>query len=86
MFILEEYKNKEFGTYYSETKTYKKYDFVIPDIKIAIEFDGDHYHDNPKIYKPSDHLKGFGMSKFSAKEIWERDRQNKDKIIRKKRI
>ena len=75
--------NKEFGTYDSETKTYKKYDFVIPDIKIAIEFDGDHYHGNPKIYKPSDHLKGFGMSKFSAKEIWKRDRI-KTKLLEKR--
>lgn len=66
--------NKEFGIYDKKHKKYNFFDFVIPKIKYAIEYNGDHYHGNPKIYKPNGYLKGRGCTKIKAKEKWKEDK------------
>lgn len=70
--------NHEYGIIDTKSGTYKKYDFVCPNLKISIEFHGDHYHGNPLFYSPSDKLKGKGQSKVTAKDIWERDNYKKE--------
>jgi very-short-patch-repair endonuclease len=65
--------NKEFGVYDDGTDTYRKFDFVISDIKLAVEFDGDHYHGNPALYKPLDKLRGRGCTSLTATEKWDMD-------------
>lgn len=75
--------NGEYGVYSREYKRYFKYDFVSIDLKIAIEFNGDHYHGNPILYKPDDQLKGWGQ-KNTAKTAWELDRIKK-KVLKDER-
>jgi very-short-patch-repair endonuclease len=75
--------NNEYGVYDEIHKTYKKFDFVILDLKLVIEFDGDHYHGNPRIYSPKDFLKGWGMTKTLAEDKWGIDFY-KDNLIRNK--
>lgn len=48
------------------------YDFVIPDLKLAIEFNGDFWHANPKVYSENDLLR-FRGNAVTASEIWQRD-------------
>lgn len=76
--------NGEYGVYSREFKRYFKYDFVSVDLKIAIEFNGDHYHGNPILYKPNDYLKGWGQTNTTAKTVWELDR-NKIKALKDER-
>ena len=66
--------NKEFGIYDADSKSYRSFDFTATDIKLAVEFDGDHYHGNPSIYAPSDRLKGRGCNHLTATESWEHDK------------
>ena len=49
------------------------YDFVIPCKKICIEYNGDVFHANPKLYASEDHPNPYNKS-ITAKEIWEHDR------------
>jgi G:T-mismatch repair DNA endonuclease (very short patch repair protein) len=72
-------KNKEFGKMRIDTKSYYKYDYVIPKLKLCIEFNGDIYHGNPTIYAPSDIPKFRGNKKTSL-ELWETD-VSKNKVI-----
>jgi hypothetical protein len=60
----------EYGIYSQIFKKFFKYDFVSLDLKLAIEFHGDHYHGNPKIYGPNDFLRGRGQTNIKAKEKW----------------
>lgn len=55
------------------------YDFVISDIKLCIEFNGDIWHANPKVYNSDDII--FGKK---AEIIWNRDRE-KIRILKEKR-
>jgi len=48
-------------------------DILIESKKIVIEINGDRWHANPKIYKPSDIIKKWGGAK-TAKEIWDFDK------------
>ena len=73
-------KNTEFGKYDKVNKQYYRYDFVIPDIKFCIEFQGDHFHGNPKLYKPSDKLLAHGMTNIVVSDVWKRD-EIKKKIL-----
>ena len=52
-------------------KTYF-YDFVIPELKYCIEFNGDTFHANPKFFKSSDKPNPF--INHTALEIWENDK------------
>ena len=53
-------------------------DFIIDDIKLAIEFNGDYWHANPKIYKENDLLKRPGGKLIKAKQIWDWDKFRKE--------
>ena len=55
-----------------ENNTYVKLDFYMPDINLAIEFNGDIFHANPKFFDANDKPNVFNK-KMSAKEIWEKD-------------
>ena len=60
-------KTKEFGKYCKESKRYYFYDFVLPDIKLCIEFNGDYFHANPKFFKECDTQKTLLLCKKSTK-------------------
>lgn len=53
-------------------------DFVIDNIKLAIEFNGDYWHANPKIYKENDLLKRPGGKLIKARQIWDWDKFRKE--------
>jgi very-short-patch-repair endonuclease len=76
--------NNEYGLYDIECRKYYKYDFVCPDLKLVIEYHGDHYHGNPDIYNPSDYLKGRGCGHLRALDKWKSDdiKNNRIKIDR----
>lgn len=76
--------NGEYGVYDKNTKSYKMYDFVCVDLNLCIEFNGDHYHGNPKMYLPSDILKGRGQSNVRALDAWSND-SYKNNLINEER-
>lgn len=51
---------------------WKFYDFLIKDLNILIEVNGDYWHANPFLYKPLDEIEYFS-GKCLAKNIWEKD-------------
>lgn len=73
-------KENEFGFYDKETKNYYFIDFLIYDLNIAIEFNGDYFHANPKIYDSD--FSNFWHKKTTAKEIWKND-EIKNKAIKR---
>lgn len=73
--------NNEYGLYSHEFNSFYKYDFVSTYLKIAIEFHGDHYHGNPRYYRPDDILKGRGQSKKTASEAWIVDQQKEKALM-----
>lgn len=60
--------NKEFNIKSGEFFYY--YDFVMSDVKMAIEFNGDYWHCNPNVYEDKFIHEHIGKT---AKEIWEYD-------------
>ena len=72
--------NKEFGKYCEQLNQYVYYDFVVPELKICIEFNGDHFHANPKLFSENDHPNPFNKN-ISSLDIWDRDKLKNDKII-----
>lgn len=70
-------KTQEFGKYDKEYKRYYYYDFVLPDIKLCIEFNGDVFHANPKTFTESDKPNPF-EKELTAKEIWDFDKRKLD--------
>ena len=76
---LLKYLPKEYKYYFGEGETFLRekdiiyfYDFEIREKKIFIEYQGDQFHGNPKIYESSDHPSPFNKN-ITAKEIWEKD-------------
>lgn len=66
------YKENEYGIYDRQSLKYFKYDFTIPELKIIIEFNGDSWHGNPKIYSEND--KPHPIDKeITAMELWKYD-------------
>ncbi len=63
---------KEFGKYDIKNKKYYYYDFVDTKNKKIIEFNGDYWHMNPKLYETA---QVNPTSKKSAKEMWDFDDQ-----------
>lgn len=61
-----------------------KYDFVCTSLKLCVEFHGDHYHGNPKLYHPSDLLKGKGQSDkgITASIAWLNDAIKEQQIVK----
>ena len=70
--------NKEFGIL--KNGKYYFYDFVIPDLKYCIEFNGDHWHGNPDLYKEDDIPKACSKLE-SAGEIWKKDKLKSQAIL-----
>jgi very-short-patch-repair endonuclease len=78
-FFWELYKNITFEkVYFAELNHeyscgYKgNYDFVVTDNKKVIEFNGDMWHANPKIYSENDIVPILGIT---AKQIWKKDEE-----------
>jgi len=67
------YGENEYGVWCDVKNCLFKYDFVSLKYKFAIEFNGDHYHGNPSLYKPSDKLRGRGCTNLTAREKWAAD-------------
>ena len=66
-------KTKEYGKYNFELEKYNYYDFVIPDLKFCIEFNGDCFHANPEKYNENDKPNPYNLN-LTSKEIWEADK------------
>lgn len=79
--VYYEPKTKEFGKYYKEGKRYYFYDFVLPEIKLCIEFNGDYFHANPKFFKECDTPNPYNKT-LTAKEIWEAGECKNNVIIK----
>ena len=73
--------NYEFGKYDNINKKYYKYDFVITDLKICIEYNGDHWHANPKIYNIDDTVNCIRGGPQKVIDIWCKDKLKKDIMI-----
>lgn len=63
--------NGEYGVKNPITNKFYFYDFVIPELKLCIEFNGDYWHCNPNKYNPLYEHKQSGLL---AKDIWENDK------------
>lgn len=70
---------KEFGIL-SEDNTYFMYDFVIPNKKICIEFNGSFWHADPSKFSSGDILT-IGNKEISVDSIWDKD-ENKIKEMK----
>ncbi len=64
---------------YNELNAYL-YDYINHEYKICIEFQGDFWHMNPKIYNANDFNP---INKKSATEIWEHDKIKKESFLEK---
>lgn len=65
--------NHEYGC-----ETSSNFDFVIKDSKKIIEFHGDIFHANPKIYSCDDKPNPY-YKKLTAKKIWDMDKEKQNK-------
>jgi G:T-mismatch repair DNA endonuclease (very short patch repair protein) len=57
-----------------------RYDLYLPNKNIIIEYYGDYWHGNPKIYK-KDSLLGRGTNKYTAEEKWATDKKKENYAI-----
>jgi len=62
----------------------KELDFYFPENNFAIEFQGDYWHGNPKIFKATDKIKS-NRDFILVSEVWERD-AHKQKLCEEKGI
>lgn len=62
-------KNKEFGKYDHENKSYYFYDFVDHSLMKCIEYYGDYWHANPNKFVATDII----HSSYTAQEVWDKD-------------
>ncbi len=56
------------------------FDYVIPELKLCIEFNGDCFHANRMIYKNSDYPNPF-QKHLTAEDIWKYDEIKNSEII-----
>ena len=84
-FILEEYEFEDRKDIYFATKNkeyfislkggiFYQYDFVDLKNKKIIEYNGDEYHANPKIYESNDTPHPFRKN-ITSEEIWKKDNE-----------
>lgn len=71
-------KNKEYSMV-NNKGTYYRFDFCDLKRKKVIEFNGDIYHGNPKIFKPSDKPNPFHKDK-TCEDLWEEDKIKRQTI------
>lgn len=64
--------NFEYKFYLKRIKTISMLDFYIPKVRIAVEYNGDMWHANPKKYKSTDTPNPFNKN-ITAEEIWNLD-------------
>lgn len=64
----------QFGIWSKSLNKLTKYDFTIPSLKVCIEFNGDYWHCNPRMYN-SDFI--HPKLNITAKELWEKDELKK---------
>lgn len=57
------------------------YDFVIPELKYCIEFNGDLFHANPKLFCESDTPNPFRKN-LTSSDIWKFDKRKNDLIVK----
>lgn len=69
-------RNKEYKISKSDNKGYWLYDFVDIKNKKIIEFQGDKFHANPKLYESSDKPHPF-YKDMTSSDIWENDNRKK---------
>ena len=70
---------KEFGIYDSENKRCYYYDYIDFTLKKGIEFNGDVFHGNPKIFGKND-TPNFYNRGMICEQMWEYDRIKIEKI------
>ena len=66
---------KEFGVMIQEDKVYYMLDFYCQDNNKVIEFYGDYWHANPKIYNENDIVDYPNNKSLTAKDVWDKDEQ-----------
>lgn len=76
-------KNKEYSVYDKNNQRIYFYDFVDVKSKKCIEFNGDHFHGNPELYKEDECPNPFKKD-LTCREIWEHD-YNKNRCIEAER-
>ena len=65
-------KNKEYSIKNKENNYYYAYDFTDLNRRKIIEFNGDIYHANPMLYKPTDRPNPYHLDK-TAQDLWKMD-------------
>lgn len=73
--------NGEYGVLNAENNKYYFYDFVVPDLKLCVEYHGDYWHCNPKKYHALYEHKQSGLL---AKDIWKKDKVKIDTIMKER--
>lgn len=63
-------ENGEFSILHTNNQQCYFYDFVIPDLNLCVEYNGDYWHCNPTMYKPT-HI--HPERNITAAEIWHTD-------------
>jgi hypothetical protein len=71
--------NKEFGLHDVENKRYYFYDYIDYTLKKGIEFNGDVFHGNPRLFESGDTPNPFNKDAICEK-LWEYDRIKIQKI------
>lgn len=80
-FVQEIYKREILVNTRQIIKPYE-IDIYLPELNLAIEYNGDYWHGNPKFYNSTDYIK---QKKASVSEIWETDALKKN-LCEKKNI
>jgi G:T-mismatch repair DNA endonuclease (very short patch repair protein) len=62
-----------------KNNTYYKYDLVIPELKLCIEYNGDLFHANPLIFESEDKPNPFNQN-ITSNDIWKKDKIKLDLI------
>ena len=73
-------KNNEYGVWLHEGNCYAKLDFYDIDKNKCIEFNGDYWHANPKIYNAEDVINFPGKRNIKAKDIWDKEKKRLDEL------
>ena len=76
------YEENEVSFYDEKNNRYYFYDCYIPEKNLIIEFNGDLFHANPKIFNENDTPNPYNKN-ITAKEIWEYDKMKNNFIINK---
>lgn len=70
-------KSKEFCKFDKSSNKVYFYDYALPEYKIIVEYNGDLFHANPKIYESAT-IPPFRGNTLTASEMWKRDKLKHD--------